>query len=202
MLSSIRTCRICVETPRGHPLPHLPRPVLRASTTARIVICGQAAGTRVHASGIPFTDPSGDRLRAWMGVTGDEFYDVSRIAIVPMGFCFPGLDTKGSDKPPRRECAEAWHARVFSLMPQLDLFILVGMAALRWHVPARVEPTLTETVATWRTFSKPNATRTHANVRAFPAPHPSWRNTGWIKQHPWFDAELLPELQTHVRERL
>ncbi len=170
--------------------------------TARIAICGQAPGTRVHASGIPFTDPSGDRLRTWMGVSTEEFYDVSRFAIVPMGFCFPGLDANGSDKLPRRECAETWHAQLFALMPQVDLFVAVGMAALRWHAPERVKPTLTETVMAWRAFSKPAATRTHAKASIFPAPHPSWRNTGWLKKHPWFDAELIPALQRQVRKRL
>jgi uracil-DNA glycosylase len=202
LLGEIGACRICLDTPRGRPLPHAPRPVLRASTTARIAVCGQAPGTRVHASGIPFNDPSGDRLRSWMGVTADEFYDVSRIAIVPMGFCFPGLDAKGGDLPPRRECAAAWHERLFKLLPQIDLFLLVGMSALRWHVPAQVRPTLTETVAAWRALAVPIATRTHLDARVFPAPHPSWRNTGWLKKHPWFDAELLPDLKREVRQRL
>jgi uracil-DNA glycosylase len=202
VLAEIRACQICINTPRGRPLPHAPRPVLRASATARIAVCGQAPGTRVHASGVPFTDPSGDRLRSWMGVTEAEFYDTSRIAIVPMGFCFPGLDAKGSDLPPRKECAAAWHARVFELMPQIDLFVLVGMSALRWHIPDCVQATLTETVAAWRAMTRPIATRTHPAARVFPAPHPSWRNTGWLKKHPWFDAELLPELQKEVRLRL
>jgi uracil-DNA glycosylase len=202
LLHRVHTCRICIETPRGPPLPHVPRPVLRASTTARIAVCGQAPGTRVHASGIPFTDPSGDRLRSWMGVSADEFYDVSRIAIVPMGFCFPGLDAKGADRPPRRECAGAWHTHVFELMPQLDLFLLVGMSALRWHIPDRARTTLTETVAHWREISGPIATRTHARATVFPAPHPSWRNNRWLKTHAWFDNELLPDLQREVRLRL
>ena len=201
-LAGIRACRICIESPRGRPLPHAPRPVLRASSTARIVICGQAPGTRVHASGTPFTDPSGDRLRAWMGVTVEEFYDSARIAIVPMGFCFPGLDAKGGDRPPRRECADAWHAQLFALMPQLELFLLVGLSALRWHVPHQMRPTLTETVADWRAFAQPSRTRTHAQAHIFPMPHPSWRNTAWLKAHPWFDTELLPELRVRVRERL
>jgi uracil-DNA glycosylase len=202
LLADISGCRICVEAPRGRPLPHAPRPVLRASATARIVICGQAPGTRVHASGTPFTDPSGDRLRAWMGVTPEEFYDQCRIAIVPMGFCFPGLDAKGGDRPRRPECAAAWHARVFEQMPKLDLFLLVGLAALRWHARDRIQPRLTETVETWRQFCVPGNTRTHQGVVAFPLPHPSWRNTAWIKARPWFEAELVPELRRCVRERL
>lgn len=202
ILDDIRACRICIERPRGDALPHAPRPVLRASSTARIVICGQAPGTRVHASGIPFTDPSGTRLRTWMGVTDDEFYDARRIAIVPMGFCFPGLDAKGGDRPPRRECAEAWHARLFALMPQLELFVLVGMSAVTWHVAHHKRATLTDTVADWRTFATPSATRTHSLVSIFPMPHPSWRNNTWLKRHPWFDTELLPALRAEVRRRL
>lgn len=202
MLDDIRACRICIERPLVRALPHAPRPVLRVSSTARIVICGQAPGTRVHASGTPFTDPSGDRLRAWMGVTDEEFYDIERVAIVPMGFCFPGLDAKGGDSPPRRECAEAWHARLFALMPQLELFLLVGMSAINWHVPHRKRATLTETVADWRAFVAPAATRTHRQVCVFPVPHPSWRNNAWLKAHPWFDADLLPVLRAEVRSRL
>jgi uracil-DNA glycosylase len=201
-LDNIRACRICVERPRGRPLPHAPRPVFRASSTARIVICGQAPGTRVHASGMPFTDPSGVRLRAWMGVTESEFYDTERVAIVPMGFCFPGLDAKGGDRPPRQECAEAWHEQLFALMPQLELFVLVGMSAMNWHVPQRKRATLSDTVADWRAFVTPAATRTHRQVSVFPLPHPSWRNNSWLKAHPWFDIDLLPVLRAEVRGRL
>ena len=123
LLTQIRACRFCVETPRGAPLPHAPRPVIRAQTTARIAICGQAPGTRVHASGIPFTDPSGDRLRDWMGVTPEEFYDETRTAIVPMGFCFPGLDAKGGDRPPRKECAPRWRDDVFQHLPNIEIML-------------------------------------------------------------------------------
>jgi uracil-DNA glycosylase len=202
LLANINGCRLCIDAPIGCPLPHEPRPVLRAHANARIVICGQAPGTRAHASGIPFTDPSGDRLRGWMGVTLDEFYDADRIAIVPMGFCFPGLDTKGGDRPPRPECMATWHTRVFAQMPNLDLFLMVGMAALRWHARDRIQPRLTETVETWRDFCTRDDTRTHTNVEAFPLPHPSWRNNAWIKARPWFETDLLPELRMRVRERL
>src|SRR5688572_8263934 len=126
VLAAIRACRACVEAPRGKPLPHEPRPVLRASSTARLAICGQAPGTRVHASGTPFTDPSGDRLRAWLDVTADEFYDDARVAIVPMGFCFPGQDAKGGDLPPRRECAALWHHELFAALPGIELVLAVG----------------------------------------------------------------------------
>lgn len=191
LVSDIRACRVCIETPRNKPLPHEPRPVLRVSRTARICIVGQAPGTRVHASGTPFTDPSGDRLRDWMGVTPDEFYDVSRIAIVPMGFCFPGLDAKGGDLPPRRECADRWRRDLFELMPQMELTLLVGQYAQAWHLGAARKESLTATVAAWREY------RPHF----LPLPHPSWRNNAWIKKNPWFEEELLPVLKREV-ERL
>ena len=120
LVAEIGGCRICREAPHGNPLPHEPRPVLRPSATARICISSQAPGVRVHASGTPFTDPSGDRLRAWLQLTPEEFYDQRRVAIVPMGFCFPGHDTAGGDLPPRRECALTWHERLFAAMPQLE----------------------------------------------------------------------------------
>lgn len=201
-LADIRRCTLCRDRPLGQPLPHLPRPVLRVSATARIAVCGQAPGTRVHASGAPFTDASGVRLRAWMGVAGEEFYDGSRIAIIPMGFCFPGLDAKGSDRPPRRECASTWHERLFGLLPQLDLLLLVGAYAQRWHLPSSRRERLSDIVADWRKISQPGPTRTFAKTCAFPLPHPSWRNTGWLKARPWFEAELLPVLRAEVRARL
>jgi uracil-DNA glycosylase len=189
LAAHIRSCRICVESPLKTPLPHEPHPVLRVSRTARICIVGQAPGTRVHASGTPFTDPSGDRLRDWMGVTPDEFYDVSRLAIVPMGFCFPGLDAKGGDLPPRRECAEAWREQLFKLLPQIELTLLVGQYAQAWHLGAARKESLTATVAAWRDYGP----------RFIPLPHPSWRNNAWIKKNPWFEAELLPVLRREVR---
>ncbi len=197
LLAEIRACRVCRDRPDGPPLPHDPRPVLRASVSARICICGQAPGTRVHESGVPFTDPSGDRLRDWMGVDEATFYDASRIAIVPMGFCFPGLDAKGGDLPPRRECAPAWRARVFAGLPNLRLLLLVGQYAQSWHLgPARGK-TLTETVRDWRRYADG-----HDGVPAIPLPHPSWRNNAWLKRNPWFAAELLPRLRRDVRRLL
>lgn len=178
----IRACRLCAA--------HIPepRPVLRPSAVARLLIAGQAPGTRVHASGVPFTDPSGDRLRAWMGVDKDVFYDTARIAIVPMGFCFPGLDAKGGDKPPRPECARAWRHKLFALMPQVELTLLVGAYAQAWHLRGRAKGSLTETVRAWADYAP-----------AFiPLPHPSWRNTAWIKKNPWFESDLLPELRRRV----
>lgn len=198
LIRDIRACRRCVESPTGTPLPHEPRPVLRVSSTARLAIVGQAPGTRVHASGIPFSDPSGVRLRSWMGVTDEEFYDVARIAIIPMGFCFPGLDAKGGDLPPRKECAPLWRNRLMVLLPQIEVMLLVGAYAQRWHQGAEVRGLgLTEVVADWRRIST-----VQRPIRMWPLPHPSWRNTGWIKRHPWFEAELVPALRKCCREML
>jgi uracil-DNA glycosylase len=197
LVDQIRRCRLCRDAPQGEPLPHEPRPVLRVSTTARIAVCGQAPGTRVHASGMPFTDPSGDRLRAWMGVTPEEFYDVSRVAIVPMGFCFPGLNDKGADLPPRRECAPRWRDQVFAQLPQLDLVLLVGQYAVRWHLGPLGRRSLTDTVRDWRAVMASSQ-----RLRYIPLPHPSWRNNSWIKKNPWFEAELLPVLRAEVRRAL
>ncbi len=190
--AEIRACRLCIESPQGRALPHEPRPVFRVSQTARICIAGQAPGTRVHASGTPFTDPSGDRLRAWMGVTPDEFYDVARIAIVPMGFCFPGLDAKGGDLPPRRECAPRWRAPLFETMPQIELVLAIGQYAQAWHLGPSRRKSLTETVAAWEAFYP----------RCIPLPHPSWRNNAWLGKNPWFEEELLPVLKRDVRRLL
>jgi uracil-DNA glycosylase len=134
LLGSIRACRFCAETPSGVKLPHEPRPVLRASATARLAVCSQAPGTRVYRSGIPFTDASGDRLRDWMGLSPQEFYDEQRVAIVPMGFCFPDQDAKGADLSPRGECASLWHRRLFTALPQLELILAVGSYAQNWHL--------------------------------------------------------------------
>lgn len=197
VLTAIRACRACVEAPRGKPLPHAPRPVLRASATARLAICGQAPGTRVHASGTPFTDPSGDRLRAWLDVTADEFYDGTRVSIVPMGFCFPGQDDKGGDLPPRRECAALWHHELFAALPRIELVLAVGSYAHAFHLGAARGRTLQETMLRWREHLK-----TKRRPRVFPLPHPSWRNNAWLKKNPWFEAELLPVLRREVRRLL
>lgn len=187
LLAEVRGCRVCAAS-----LPHEPRPVLRASATARLAICGQAPGTRVHASGTPFTDASGDRLRQWLGIGPDIFYDEARIAIVPMGFCFPGLDAKGGDLPPRKECAPLWHRRLFAALPGLKLKLLVGAHAQAWHLEGRVKENMTATVRAWRDYLP----------AFFPLPHPSWRNNGWLKSNPWFESELLPELRERVRALL
>ena len=196
--AQIRACRICAERPEGKPLPHAPRPVLRVSATARIAVAGQAPGTRVHQSGVPFTDPSGDRLREWMGLSLAEFYDAERVAIVPMGFCFPGLDAKGGDLPPRRECAPAWRRRLLAAMPQLELVLAVGQYAHWWHFEGRRLP-VTETVRrSAGTLATRGGAEASATPRCLPLPHPSWRNNAWIKVNPWFEADVLPHLRAEV----
>jgi len=192
--AAIAGCRVCVEEPVGRPLPHEPRPVAWLSPTARLAICGQAPGTRVHATGIPFNDPSGDRLRDWMGIDRETFYDRSRLAIVPMGFCFPGLDAKGGDLPPRRECRQTWHDRVFAAMPQIELILTIGQYAQAYHLGRDRKGSLTETVAAWREIWESERT-----PRILPMPHPSWRNTAWLKRNPWFEADVLPVLRAEVR---
>jgi len=194
LVREIGACRICRDAPEGQPLPHEPRPVVRPSATARLAICSQAPGVRVHASGVPFTDPSGDRLRAWLALTPDEFYDQSRVAIVPMGFCFPGHDATGGDLPPRRECAARWHARLFGAMPQLELVLLVGSYAQRWHLGLPGGAGMTETVKAWQTRL------TSADMpRRIALPHPSWRNNAWLAANPWFERDLLPAVRREVR---
>ncbi len=182
LLRDIRACRLCDGL-----IPE-PRPVLRASVSARLAIFSQAPGTKVHAGGMPFIDASGDRLRAWMGVDKATFYDESRIAIVPMGFCFPGQDAKGGDLPPRPECARTWRAKVMAHLPKIELVLVVGSYAQKWHLGPGTKPTLHATVSAWREYAP----------RYFPLPHPSWRNNAWIKGNPWFEAELLPHLRAEV----
>ena len=189
----IKDCRLCVDNPSGKPLPHDPRPVAWPSAVARICIAGQAPGLRVHESGIPFDDRSGDRLREWLGVDRDTFYDREKFAIVPMGFCFPGYDAKGGDLPPRKECAQHWHGDIFEAMPQVELLLVIGQYAQAFHLGKLRKKTLTETVAHWSDI----VAETAAPV-CLPLPHPSWRNTGWLKRNPWFEAELLPELRKRV----
>jgi uracil-DNA glycosylase len=197
VLAAIHACRHCVEAPQGKPLPHEPRPVLRASSTALLAVCSQAPGTKVHLSGTPFTDRSGDRLREWMGVTAQEFYDEARVAIVPMGFCFPGQDEKGADLPPRRECAKLWHGQLFAALPQLELVLAVGSYAQEWHLGEAAGTNLQETMLGWREHLKRKR-----RPRVLPLPHPSWRNNAWLKENPWFETELLPVLRREVRRLL
>jgi uracil-DNA glycosylase len=197
VLAAIRACRHCVEAPQGKPLPHEPRPVLRASSTARLAICSQAPGTKVHASGTPFTDRSGDRLRDWMGVSPQEFYDEARVAIVPMGFCFPGQNASGADLPPRPECATLWHRKLFAVLPQLELVLAVGSYAQDWHLGERAGGTLQDTMLKWRQYFESTG-----RPRVLPLPHPSWRNNAWLRENPWFESKLLPVLRREVRALL
>jgi uracil-DNA glycosylase len=194
LVAQIRACRLCFEAPSGAPLAHEPRPVLRVSTSARLAVVGQAPGTRVHATGLPFNDPSGVRLRDWMGVTPEEFYDERRVAIMPMGFCYPGQDAAGADLPPRKECAPKWRQRLLSELPQIELMLLIGSYAQRWHLGSAAR-NVSETVADWRTVLKQ-----HKAPRYLPLPHPSWRNNAWLKSNPWFEKELVPALRQEVRK--
>lgn len=184
LVAEIRACRVC-------PLPHEPRPIVWVHAEARILIAGQAPGRRVHETGIPWNDPSGDRLRTWMGLDRETFYTRTNIAVAAMGFCFPGT-VNGADLPPRRECAPLWRPRLLPLLQNLRLTLLVGGTAQRYHLGAAAKRTLGETVRTWRDYPE--------NV--LPLPHPSWRNSAWLKRNPWFDAELVPELRRRVRAAL
>jgi uracil-DNA glycosylase len=188
LIEEIGACRLCAGRFAATATRHVPRPVAWFRPGAQVLVAGQAPGARVHESGRPFTDRSGARLRDWMGVTEAEFYDRGRVAVVPMAFCFPGYDAKGADLPPPPICAATWRARVMASLGAVPLTLLVGGAAIRWHLGLR---DVTAAVADWRG---------PAARDVFPLPHPSWRNTGWLKRHPWFEAELLPALRTRVRE--
>jgi len=188
LAAEIRACRLCAPRFAATETHHEPRPVAWFAPQARLLIAGQAPGARVHASGKPFTDPSGNRLRDWTGLSEAEFYDLNRVAIVPMAFCFPGYDAKGADLPPPPLCARTWRAGVMAALPGLRLRLLVGGAAIRWHLGL---DNVTAAVADWRA---------HAAGGIFPLPHPSWRNTAWIKRNPWFAAELLPALRAAVNK--
>lgn len=191
--NDIRGCRLCAERFAATATAHDPRPVVWFQPSARLLICGQAPGLRVHRSGRPFTDPSGDRLRDWMGISADAFYDLSRVAIVPMAFCFPGYNAKGVDLPPPPVCARTWHSAVFEALPDVSVTLLVGGYAQRWHLGrAATTGGVTATVSRWRDHAP----------RVFALPHPSWRNNAWLKKHPWFEAELLPVLKSTVRKAL
>lgn len=194
--AAVAACRVCRDAPaRGaeYRLPHEPRPVAVISSTARILIAGQAPGLRVHQSGLPFDDASGNRLRQWLGVTREEFYDPNHFAIVPMGFCFPGYDAHGSDLPPRRECAPRWRSQIIEAMPQVELVLAIGQYAQAFHLGDRRAATMTETVRNWRSHLGSNR-----GPAVLAMPHPSWRNTSWLKKNLWFETDLLPVLQERV----
>lgn len=192
LCADLADCRLCADRFLATASAHQPRPVVWFRPTARLLIAGQAPGLRVHESGIPFRDRSGDRLRDWLGLSEAEFYDRDQVAIVPMAFCFPGYDPKGSDLPPPPLCARTWHARVMEDLPALRLSLLIGGAAQKWHLGRAAKGGVNATMADWRSFLP----------RALPLPHPSWRNTGWLKRNPWFETELLPVLRDHVRRNL
>jgi uracil-DNA glycosylase len=191
LTDAVRGCRICAEAFAATRTAHAPRPVPWLSASAPILVAGQAPGARVHALGRPFDDPSGDRLRDWLGVDRPTFYDRRRFAVLPMAFCFPGYDARGADLPPPPVCAATWRARALAAMPGVRLTLLVGAHAQRWHMDRAAGP-VTETVRAWR----------EAGPTVFPLPHPSWRNTAWLRRNPWFEAELLPELRVRVARLL
>ena len=191
LLRDIAACRICEDRFAATASAHAPRPVVWFRPGARVLIASQAPGMRAHVAGEPFRDPSGRRLRAWLGLDEGVFYDRGRVAIVPMAFCFPGYDATGGDLPPPPVCAATWRARALAALPALRLTLLVGGAAQRWHLRGRAG--VTATVADWRR---------HAAAGVWPLPHPSWRNTAWLTRNPWFEAELLPALRPALQEAL
>lgn len=185
VLDDIGACRACADE-----LPHEPRPVVRVSPETRLLICGQAPGRRVHESGLPFDDPSGDRLRGWLGVDRERFYGDGRIGVAAMAFCYPGTAARGGDFPPPRRCARLWRGRLLAELPRVELTLVVGGYAQAWHL-GTAEP-MTDVVRRWRE---------HGSA-VLPLPHPSWRNTGWLKRNPWFEAEVVPALKARVAQVL
>ena len=185
LLAELRACARC-------PLPHGPRPVIHGTESARLLIISQAPGSKVHATGISFNDRSGDRLREWLGMDRATFYDERRVALMPMGFCYPGVDAHGGDLPPRRECAPHWHPLIRPAFRHVELTLLVGSYAQDFYLRDRRAKSMTETVARWRDYLP----------EIFVLPHPSWRNTGWLARNPWFEAEALPALRSRLTEIL
>ncbi len=185
LLDEVRQCRVCEAS-----LPLGARPVLRASATARLLIVGQAPGTKVHQSGIPWDDASGERLRDWLDLDRETFYDARRVAIVPMGLCYPGVMPRGGDKPPRPECAPLWHPPLMAALGAVELTLLVGHYAQAHYLAGRRKRTLTETVRAWRQWLPDY----------LPTPHPSWRTTHWLKNNPWFEDEVVPELRRRTHD--
>ncbi|MFZ5669190.1 MAG: uracil-DNA glycosylase family protein [Pseudomonadota bacterium] len=188
LLAEIRACRACAGE-----LPHGPRPVVRVAASTRLLICGQAPGRRVHESGLPFDDPSGDRLRDWLGIDRETFYGHPAIGVAAMAFCYPGTDPKGGDHPPPPRCATLWRKRLLARLPAVELTLLVGGHAQKWALGDRMKPTMTETVRAWRD---------HVADGYLPTPHPSWRNAAWLKRNPWFEAQAAPFLRHRVADIL
>jgi uracil-DNA glycosylase len=184
LLTDIAACRACAPY-----LPHVPRPVVRVQEGTRILICGQAPGRIVHETGLPFNDASGNRLRDWMGIDRETFYGRPEIGVAAMAFCFPGTSPKGGDYPPPARCAVLWRPQLLAALPEVELTLLVGSHAQAWALGSRMKSSMTDTVAAWRDF---------IDEGILPMPHPSWRNTGWLKRNPWFDAEVAPYLRRRV----
>jgi uracil-DNA glycosylase len=184
LLADIAACRACAGE-----LPHEPRPVVRVRDETRLLICGQAPGRLVHESGLPFTDASGDRLRSWMGIDSEIFYGNPAIGVAAMAFCYPGTAPKGGDYPPPRRCAQLWRPQLLAKLSKVELTLLVGGYAQAWALGPRAKPSMTATVAAWREYLPD----------FLPMPHPSWRNTGWLRRNPWFEAEVTPYLQARVQ---
>ncbi|XID75678.1 uracil-DNA glycosylase family protein [Alkanindiges sp. WGS2144] len=185
LLQDVQGCNLCAEQ-----LPYTPRPILQVNPQAKILIASQAPGRKAHDSGTPFNDVSGDRLRHWLGMSREAFYDASKVAIVPMGFCYPGRGKSG-DLPPRPECAASWHERLFKLMPNIELTVLIGQYAQAYHLQA-AHDSVAHNVMNWREFWP----------HTIPLPHPSPRNIFWLRRNPWFETEVVPALQQRVREVL
>ena len=185
-------CTICAERFEATASAHAPNPVVWFARGARVLIASQAPGVRAHQATVPFWDRSGQRLREWMGVGEEIFYDHSRVAIVPMAFCFPGYDAQGSDLPPPKVCAELWREPILDGLGEVEVTLLIGGYAQRWHLGAAAKGGVTRTVAAWRDFAP----------GVFPLPHPSWRNTAWLARNPWFESDLLPVMRARLREVL
>ncbi|GAA0390502.1 uracil-DNA glycosylase family protein [Brevundimonas terrae] len=183
LLADIRACRAC-----AHEFPHTPRPVVWIFPETRLLICGQAPGRRVHESGRPFTDPSGDRLRDWMGIDETTFYGDRRLGVAPQAFCYPGTKPKGGDYPPPPRCAALWREKLFTTLPPPELILMVGSYSISWFLKQRAKENMTETVRAWRDYGP----------QLMPLPHPSWRVTGWMKRNPWFEDDVLPQLRERV----
>ncbi len=187
LFAEVRACTVCAKQ-----LPLGPRPIVRGSVTARLLIVSQAPGTKVHETGLSFNDRSGDRLRQWLGIDRDTFYDERRVAILGMGFCYPGRDAKGGDLPPRPECAPLWHARILAELTAVELTLLVGSYAIDYYLPTGAKRSMTATVEAWRDYLP----------QRMPLPHPSWRTTLFEKRNPWFEKKLLPDLRRRVKALL
>lgn len=186
LLRKIRDCQKCPD------LPYRPKPVVRIQATAKLLIVSQAPSTNVHQTGLPFNDASGDRLRRWLDLDRPTFYDDRKIAFMPMGFCYPGRNKKGGDLPPRKVCAPLWHHQLLAFLPNIKFILLIGRYAQIYYLEQSIKKTTSETVRAWQDYGP----------RFIPLPHPSWRNTAWLKSHPWFEEDVLPKVKAMVHEVL